>query len=106
MFIRFRKPKDRLQVSLVGSRRVADKVTHVHLASLGSIADPASVYDRLEFWQGFHERLARLGNRVDAADIGKIMAAVHERIPMVTHGRAARAQTSASAGELGLKVKK
>jgi hypothetical protein len=84
MFIRFRKPKDRLQVSLVASRRVANKVAHEHLASLGSIADPATAYDRLEFWQRLHQRLARLGNRVDAADLGKVMAAVQARIPMVT----------------------
>ena len=41
-------------------------------------------YDRLEFWQRLHERLGRLGNRVDAADLGKVMAAVHERVPIVT----------------------
>ena len=84
MFTRFRKTKSRLQVSLVTTRRVAGKVMHEHVASLGSIADPASAYDRLEFWQRLHERLGRLGNRVDAADLGKVMAAVHERVPMVT----------------------
>ncbi len=84
MFTRFRKTKTRLQVSLVATRRAASKVTHEHVASLGSIADPADAYDRLEFWQRLHERLARLGNRIDAATVANVMTAVHERIPMVT----------------------
>ena len=57
---------------------MADKVTHERLASLGSIADPATVFDRLAFWQRLYEPLARLGDRVGA------LTAVHERIPMVT----------------------
>jgi hypothetical protein len=84
MFARFRKTKTRLQISLVTPRRVAGKVTQEHVGSLGSIADPASAYDRLEFWQRLHERLARFGNKMAADDLGKVMAAVHARIPMVT----------------------
>jgi hypothetical protein len=84
MFARFRKNKTRLQISLVTPRRVAGKVTQEHVGSLGSIADPASAYDRLEFWQRLHERLARLGNKMAAGDLAKVMAAVHARVPMVT----------------------
>jgi head-tail adaptor len=31
-----------------------------------------------------HERLRRLGNRIDAETHGKVLGAVHARIPMVT----------------------
>jgi probable addiction module antidote protein len=83
MFVRFRKPKKRLQVSLVASHRIGGKITHEHVASLGSIVDPASVHDRFEFWQSLHDRLGRFGERIDVADLAKLVAAVHERIPMV-----------------------
>jgi probable addiction module antidote protein len=83
MFVRFRKPKMRLQVSLVASHRICGKITHEHVASLGSISDPASPHDRLEFWKSLHEHLGRLGKRIGVADVGKLVAAVHKRIPMV-----------------------
>lgn len=83
MFVRFRKPATRVQVSVAASHRVRGKITHVHLASFGSIAEPASVHDRFEFWQSLHERLGRLGGRIDVADLAKLVAAVHDRIPMV-----------------------
>lgn len=82
MFVRFRKSKNRLQVSLVATKRVDGKVRHEHVASLASVPMPASVHDRLDFWRRLHERLARLGNRLDAAKQGKIMGEVHARIPM------------------------
>jgi hypothetical protein len=84
MFVRFRETAYRLQVSLVETRRVDGKVRHEHVASLGSIATPQTVAGRVTFWARLHERLARLGNRLDGAAQGKALGAVHARIPMVT----------------------
>src|SRR5579863_6648831 len=83
MFTRFRETKDRLQVSLVETRRGGGRVRHEHIASLGSIETPPSVEDRIAFWQRLHERLAKLANRVDAATQAKVLADIHARIPMV-----------------------
>lgn len=82
MFVRFRQTPTRLQVSLVETRRVDGKVRHEHLASLGSVATPTTVVDRLQFWSHLHDRLGKLSNRV--TDIGKVLGDVHARIPMVT----------------------
>jgi hypothetical protein len=84
MFVRFRATRTRLQLSLITTRRVEGRVRHEHVASLGSVRAPATAIDRLEFWQQLHERLGRLNNRIDAETFGKVMTAVHERIPMVT----------------------
>ena len=46
----------------------------------------------IEFWKELHERLARLSNRIDAASHGKVLGAVHERIPMATPGEQAALQ--------------
>jgi hypothetical protein len=51
---------------------------------LGSIEMPPSVAARIEFWRGLHERLDQLSNRFDAETRGKVMGAVHARVPMVT----------------------
>ena len=40
--------------------------------------------DRLAFWTKLHQRLDALGNRVDAAQRGAILSAIHARIPMPT----------------------
>ena len=82
MFVRFRLTPTRFQVSLVETRRVDGRVRHEHVASLGSIAMPARVADRIQFWSRLHERLGKLSNRV--TDIGKVLGDVHARIPMVT----------------------
>jgi hypothetical protein len=42
MFVRFRQAR-RLQVSLIETRRVAGKVQHEHVASLGAVDIPPSV---------------------------------------------------------------
>jgi hypothetical protein len=84
MFVRFRQGQYRLQLSLVETRRVAGKVRHEHIASLGSIGDPPSTGGRVAFWRRLHERLAKLGNRIDPAILGKILGDVHARVPMVT----------------------
>jgi hypothetical protein len=84
MFVRFRQTANRLQVSLVETRRVNGKVRHVHVASLGSIEDPSSVAERIAFWQKLHERLARLSNRIGAEMQATIFGKVHQRIAMVT----------------------
>jgi hypothetical protein len=84
MFVRFRQKPRRLQVALNETRRVDGEVRNEHVAGLGSLATPPSVVDRLEFWKRLYERLARLANRVDSAAHGKILAQIHERVPMVT----------------------
>jgi hypothetical protein len=81
---RFRQAKYRLQAGLVETRRVNGKVRHEHVASLGSIEIPQAIPVRLTFWQQLHERLARLANRLTGEARGKVLAAVHARIPMVT----------------------
>jgi hypothetical protein len=84
MFVRFRETKSRLQASLIQTRRVDGRVRHEHLAQLGSIETPLSVRARLDFWHRLHDRLAKLGNRVDPATQAKVLGEVHARIPMVT----------------------
>jgi hypothetical protein len=82
MFVRFRETRNRLQVSVVETRRVAGKVHHAHLAGLGSIALPLTVEDRLAFWRAVEDRLARLGNRISADDTAKVRGNLFARIPM------------------------
>jgi hypothetical protein len=84
MFIRFRQGQHRLQVSIVETRRVDGKVRHEHVAGLGSIEMPSTVAARFAFWRGVHERFGRLGNRVDGETRGRLLGAIHERVPMVT----------------------
>ena len=84
MFVRFRQTRTRLQVSLIQTRRIDGRVRHEHIAGLGSVETPLSVADRLLFWRRLHERLAKLGNRIDAALQDKILGEIHARIPMVT----------------------
>jgi hypothetical protein len=84
MFVRFRETPYRLQLSLVETRRADGKVRHEHVASLGSIETPPTVADRVAFWARLHERLARLSNRLDGEAQGKVLGAVHARVPMVT----------------------
>ena len=40
--------------------------------------------DRITFWTKLHQRLDALSNRVDAAQRGAILTAIHARIPMPT----------------------
>jgi hypothetical protein len=82
MFVRFRQAR-RLQVSLIEPRRVAGKVRHEHVASLGAVDLSPTIADRVAFWRSLHERLSRLANRIDTATQGKILGQVHARIPMV-----------------------
>lgn len=84
MFVRFRTTRRRLQASLIETRRVAGKVHHEHVASLGSVDVELSVADRVAFWLQLHPRLDRLANRLDAEASARVLAAMHERIPMVS----------------------
>jgi hypothetical protein len=85
MFARFRESHKRLQVSVVETRRISPaRVRHEHVASLGSTELPLTVAGRIEFWRRLHERLARLSNRIDGTVQGKVLGAIHARIPMVT----------------------
>ena len=71
-------------IALVETRRVAGKVRHEHVASLGAIATPLTVAGRVEYWQALHQRLGRLANRLDSETQAKILGAVHARVPMPT----------------------
>jgi hypothetical protein len=82
MFVRFRSTRTRLQASLIQPRRVDGKVRAEHVAALGSIAQPADIIDRVEFWQSLHERLAKLANRLP--DPRPVYQAIHARIPLPT----------------------
>ena len=84
MFVRFRLQGNRLQASLVQSRRAAGKVHAEHIGALGSVDPDVSVRSRLAFWMKLPHRLAALGNRVGSDEHPKIYAELHARIPMVT----------------------
>ncbi len=84
MFVRFRQQGNRLQASLMQTRRVSGTMQTEHIASLGSVDADVSVRERLAFWAKLPERLARLGNRVGPEDHGKIRGALHAHIPTVT----------------------
>src|SRR5271156_3178276 len=84
MFVRFRQQGNRLQASLMQTRRAAGRMLTEHIASLGSVDAEVSVRERLAFWLKLPDRLARLGNRVGPDEHGKIYGALHARIPMVT----------------------
>jgi len=84
MLVHFRETPYGLAMSLVETHRENRRVRHEHIASLGSIEMPPSVAARIEFWRGLHERLDQLSNRLDAETRGKVMGAVHARVPMVT----------------------
>jgi hypothetical protein len=83
MFVRFRETVRMLQASLVETRRSDGKVRHGHIGSLGSIKLAMSIADRTAFWAVADERLARLANRI-GPDMDKIIAALRERVPVVT----------------------
>jgi hypothetical protein len=82
-FVHFRETPYGLAMSLVENRRENDRICHEHVASLGSIETPPSVAARIEFWRGLRERMGQLSNRLDAETRGKVMVAVHARVPMV-----------------------
>jgi hypothetical protein len=84
MFVRFRETARRLQASLTETRRQGGKVRHEHIAGLGSVPIAPTTTDRIAFWTKLHQRLDALSNRLDAAQRGAILTAIHARIPMPT----------------------
>ena len=76
MFVRVRKSKKRLRLSLVETRRDGGKVRQEHVASLGSIAAAMTLADRAEFWEKLAGRLATLSNRVTEAEAKTLIGAV------------------------------
>ena len=84
MLVRFRETAAGLQGSLVETRRIDGKVRYEHVASFGSVPASPSVADRIAFWRRVYETLAELADRIDAETQGKIISAVHSRIPIVT----------------------
>jgi hypothetical protein len=84
MLVRFRQTAAGLQCSLVETRRIDGAVRYEQVASLGSAPASPSVADRIAFWRRVYEKLAELAGRIDADTQGKIISAVHSRIPIVT----------------------
>jgi hypothetical protein len=80
MFVRFQQQGNRLQPSLMQSRRVGGKPRSEHIASLGSVDVDLSLRGRLAFWSELTDRLARLGPE----DHDKIIGALLAPIPIVT----------------------
>jgi hypothetical protein len=87
MFVRFRRSRHRLVVSLIESRRVGGQIVSEHIAALGSVAlpEPVGPRERVRFWRDLKERwrdlIERMGNRVTQDDRKKALAAIHARIP-------------------------
>lgn len=84
MFVRFRRQANRLQASLIQTRRASGKVVAEHIGTLGSVDGGMSARERIAFWAKLPGRLAALGNRVGPDEHAKLSAAIHARIPMVT----------------------
>jgi hypothetical protein len=84
MFVRFRRQANRLQVSLIETRRASGKVVAEHIGTLGSVDVAMSVRERIAFWAKLPGRLAALDNRVGPGEHAKLYTAIHARIPMVT----------------------
>jgi hypothetical protein len=82
MFVRFRKTKRMLQVSLCEARWTPTGPRQEHVAQLGSIPEPSqTIAGRISFWQRLDERLARLANRISTTEQDKIRAVIAARIP-------------------------
>ena len=64
----------------------------------GSIPLSPSAADRIAFWTKLHQRLDALSNRVDAAQRGAILTAIHARNPMPTLDDQQAAQLELGAG--------
>jgi hypothetical protein len=71
MFVRFRQSRNRLQASLIETRRDGRKVRHEHIASFGAVDVPPSIRERLAFWAKLPQRLDRLTNRIDGEAVAK-----------------------------------
>ena len=85
MFVRFRLQGNRLQASLVQSRRAAGKVRAEHVGALGSVDAEVSVRERVAFWAKLPGRLDALGNRHRRRRLSEtIDAARNSRIPIIT----------------------
>lgn len=84
MFIRFRRTKSKLQVSIVETARLHGKVHQRYIASFGSLPLNSSAHDRIEFWARANQKLDRLSNRISADVQAKLRAEIHSRIPLPT----------------------
>jgi hypothetical protein len=84
MLVRFRQTAAGLQCSLVETHRIDGAVRYEQVASLGSVPASPSVADRITLWRRVYETLAEHASRIDADTQGKIISAVHSRIPIVT----------------------
>jgi hypothetical protein len=83
MIVRFRQTAAGLQCSFVETHRVEGAARYEQVANLGLVPASPSVADRLAFWRRVYETLAELATRIDADTQGKIISAVHSRIPIV-----------------------
>jgi hypothetical protein len=84
MLVRFRQTAAGLQCSLVETHRIDGAVRYEQVASLRSVPESPSVSERITFWRRVYATMAELANRIDAGTQGKIISAVHSRVPIVT----------------------
>ena len=82
MLVRFRQTAAGLQCSLVETHRIDGAVRYEQV--LGSAPASPSVANRIALLGRVYETLAELASRIDADTQGKIISAVHSRIPIVT----------------------
>jgi hypothetical protein len=97
MFVRFRRHGSRLHVSLVRARRVDGQPRQEHVAALGSVPlddvdRHAITRERARLWQRLHASIADL----PAADQGRLMTAVHARVPLPSEAERGAAELSAA----------
>jgi hypothetical protein len=84
MFIRFRGIR-RLRVSIVETRCVGrGRVRSTHIASLGSVAVPATAPSRFAFWECVNDRFAELANLIDGEVQAMLLSSILVRIPTLT----------------------
>jgi hypothetical protein len=100
MFVRFRHVGNRQIVDLVANHRVGCKVQGEHIGRLGSVAwlESIAVGDRVAFWGDLSRRFrkieARRGN-IASDQLGKVLIAIHGRIPRPTPAERKEAQIEA-----------
>jgi len=80
MHVTFKKHKTRRNVSVAASYRIGGKIRYKHILFLGSIAEPAFVQDRSDFWNKARERLWALKESAKD-DYLQIVARLEQRIP-------------------------
>jgi hypothetical protein len=78
-----KKPHQRLEVSIVETRRENGKVRQQHISSLGSYDLHGGLRERERFWIDCEDRLGRLANRI-GPEMDRLRQTIAARIPPLT----------------------